>query len=154
MIYLASDHRGFELKAKIKGWLDESGREYVDCGALAYNAADDYPDFIAIAAEKVAQDPVGNRAIVLGGSGQGEAMVANRRKGVRAMVYYGGPVEVVRLGRLHDAANVLSLGAALGNTITETKALSEEDAKAAVEMFLSTEFIPEERHVRRISKID
>lgn len=154
MIYLASDHRGFELKANIKSWLDEEGREYVDCGALAYNAADDYPDFVAIAAEKVSQDPAGHRGIVLGGTGQGEAMVANRRKGVRAIVYYGGPVEIVRLGRLHNAANVLSLGAAPGNTIAEGAPMSDEDAKAAVMMFLNTEFIPEERHVRRIAKLD
>ena len=66
MIYLATDHRGFELKEKIKAWLTEWGLEYVDCGAMSYVVTDDYPDYIAIAAEKVAQDPVGNRAIILG----------------------------------------------------------------------------------------
>ena len=142
------------MKNKIKEWLGHMELEFVDCGASAYNEADDYPDFVALAAEKVAQDPVGNRAIVLGATGQGEAMVANRRKGVRAIVYYGGPVELVRLGRLHNAANVLSLGAAPGNTVAEGKPMSEQEAKDAVTMFLSTEFNPEERHVRRITKLD
>lgn len=154
MIYLASDHRGFALKNKIKDWLGVMELEFVDCGAKEYNESDDYPDFVAVAAEKVAQDPVGNRAIVLGATGQGEAMVANRRHGVRALVYYGGPVEIVRLGRLHNAANVLSLGAAPGNTVAEGEPMSDEDAKAAVTAFLTTDFVPEERHTRRITKLD
>jgi ribose 5-phosphate isomerase B len=154
MIYLASDHRGFALKNKIKSWLEEMHLEFVDCGATAYNESDDYPDFVAVAAEKVAQDPVGNRAIILGATGQGEAMVANRRHGVRAIVFYGGPVELVRLGRLHNAANALSLGAAPGNTIADGQPMSDDVAKEAVSVFLSTEFVPEERHVRRINKLD
>lgn len=154
MIYIASDHRGFALKEKIKSWLEELRVEFVDCGATAYNENDDYPDFVSLAAEKVAQDPVANRAIVLGATGQGEAMVANRRRGVRAIVYYGGPVEIVRLGRLHNAANVLSLGAAPGNTIAEGEPMSDAVAREAVALFLETEFVPEERHVRRIAKLD
>lgn len=154
MIYLATDHRGFELKEKIKTWLAEWGLEYVDCGATSYVETDDYPDFIALAAEKVAQDPVGNRAIVLGATGQGEAMVANRRRGIRAIVFYGEPLEMVRLGRLHNSANILSIGAAPGNTIAEGKPMTDELAKQAVKLFLDTEFETEERHVRRIAKID
>lgn len=154
LIYLASDHRGYELKEKIKAWLTEWGREFTDCGAASYNPDDDYTDFVAIAATKVAEDPVNNRGIVLGGTGQGEAMVANRRHGVRAIVFYGEPLEMVRLGRLHNAANVLSIGAAPGNTIAEGKAMSDELARQAVKLFLDTEFIQEPRHVRRIAKID
>src|SRR3990167_8808632 len=94
MIYLAADHRGFELKEKIKEWLKEWGYEYEDMGAFEYNADDDYPDFISKAAEKVSQDSDNSRAIIMGGSGQGEAMVANRYKGVRAAVFYGPPFQL------------------------------------------------------------
>ncbi len=154
MIYLASDHRGFELKKKLQAWLTELHLEYVDCGPMSYNEDDDYPDFVAQAAAKVSDDPINNRAIVLGATGQGEAMVANRRRGVRAIVFYGGSVEIVRLGRLHNAANVLSLGVAPGNTIAEGVAMDDALAKEAVALFLSTDFLAEERHVRRIGKID
>jgi ribose 5-phosphate isomerase B len=154
MIYLASDHRGFELKKKLQAWLSELQLEYVDCGPTSYNENDDYPDFVAQAAAKVSDDPINNRAIVLGATGQGEAMVANRRRGVRAIVFYGGPIDIVRLGRLHNAANVLSLGVAPGNTIAEGVAMDDALAKEAVALFLSTDFLAEERHVRRIAKID
>lgn len=145
MIYLATDHRGYALKEKIKTWLQEWQLEYVDCGAMALDPEDDYPDFVAIAAEKVSQDPVGNRAIVLGATGQGEAMVANRRRGVRAAVLYAFNEEVVKLSREHNSANVLSLGASL---------LSDDDAKRAIKLWLDTSFSDDERHVRRIAKID
>lgn len=154
MIYLATDHRGFALKEKIKEWLAEWGHEFVDCGATKLDENDDYPDFVAQAAAKVAEDPLGNRAIVLGATGQGEAIAANRRRGVRAIVFYGEPLDIVRLGRLHNAANVLAIGAAPGNNIAEGKAMTEELAKAAVRVFLETEFVDEPRHVRRIAKLD
>lgn len=154
MIYLATDHRGFALKEKIKTWLTEWGMEFVDCGNTKEDPNDDYTDFVAQAATKVAEDPVHNRAIVLGGTGQGEAMVANRRRGVRAIVFYGEPLEIVRLGRLHNAANVLSIGAAPGNTIAEGKPMADELAQSAVKLFLETDFIEEPRHLRRIAKID
>ncbi|HXK36643.1 MAG TPA: RpiB/LacA/LacB family sugar-phosphate isomerase [Candidatus Paceibacterota bacterium] len=143
MIYLATDHRGFTLKEKIKSWLTEWNLEYVDCGATSYNSEDDYPDFISIAATKVAQDPVNHRGIVLGGNGQGEAMVANRKPGVRAAVFYGGPDEMITMIREHDASNVLSLGASF---------ISEDDAKHAIKLWLDTPFSEEPRHVRRIAK--
>ncbi len=111
MIYLATDHRGYRLKEAIKQWLEEWKLEYVDCGAMTEDPEDDYPDFISIAAEKVAQDPVQNRGIILGGNGQGEAIVANRRRGVRAVVIYSFNEELITMTREHDAANVLSLGA-------------------------------------------
>ncbi len=144
MIYLATDHRGFELKEKIKAWLTEWGLEYVDCGAMSYVVTDDYPDYIAIAAEKVAQDPVGNRAIILGGNGQGEAIVANRRRGVRAAVYYGGPKDMLTMAREHDASNILSLGASFVG----------DEVKEMIKLWLDTPFSGDERHVRRIAKID
>jgi ribose 5-phosphate isomerase B len=144
MIFLASDHRGFELKEKIKIWLAEWDLEYTDCGASSYVPTDDYPDYVAIAAEKVSQDPVNNRAIVLGATGQGEAMVANRRRGVRAVVYYGGPSDIITLSREHNAANVLSLGASF----------IADDVKDMLKLWLDTSFSEDERHIRRISKID
>lgn len=150
MIHLASDHAGFELKEKLKAYLMELGYDVKDHGAFSFDAGDDYPDFIRPAAEAVAASPEIDRAIILGGSGQGEAMVANRLPGVRAAVFYGhtdGETfgNIVRLSREHNNANVLALGA---------RFLSEEDAKTAVTMWLDTLFSEEERHVRRISKID
>jgi len=144
-IYLASDHAGFELKEKLKGWLKELGYSISDEGAFSLVPDDDYPDYIRIAAKQVASDPDNSRAIVIGGSGQGEAIVCNREKGVRAAVYYGGPLEIVTLSRLHNNANVLSLGA---------RFVTVSQAEEAVKLWLNTEFPAEERHVRRISKID
>ncbi len=145
MIYLATDHRGFKLKEKIKEWLTEWGYPYVDMGAFVYDKDDDYPDFVHKAAQKVSQDPENSEAIVLGMSGQGEAMVANRYRGVRAAVYEGGSEEIIKLAREHNNANVLSLG---------TFFVNEEAAKKALEIWFKTKFTGEERHVRRINKID
>ncbi len=145
MIYLGSDHRGYELKEKIKSWLTGWGMDFVDCGPARLDPADDYPDYVAIVAEKVAQDPVGNRGIVLGATGQGEAIVANRRRGIRAAVLYAYNEDIIKMSREHNAANVLSLGASF---------LAEDDAKKAIELWLKTDFSGDERHVRRIGKID
>jgi ribose 5-phosphate isomerase B len=147
-IYIASDHAGFELKEKLREWLVKEGYELKDFGAFSYNDKDDYPDFIRGVAEAVAHDPEQSRGIILGGSGQGEAMAANRFKKVRAAVYYGGKEDAVKLSREHNDANVLSLGA---------RFLKEEEAKRAVKLWLQTDFNPEgenERHLRRIKKID
>ncbi len=144
-IYCASDHAGFELKGKLLLYSKELGFEVMDRGAYTYQADDDYPDYIALAAADVSADPDGARGIILGGSGQGEAMVANRFPRVRAAVYYGGTMDIVTLSREHNNANVLSLGA---------RFISEEEAKEAVRLFLTTEFTAEERHVRRIKKIE
>lgn len=144
-VYLAADHRGFELKEKIKAWLADWGYEFHDFGAFQYNPEDDYPDFIRKAAEAVANDPEQSRGIILGGSGQGEAMVANRHKGVRAAVYYGGSDKIIKLSREHNDANILSFG---------TFFLDEETIKKAVKLWLETPFGGEERHKRRIEKID
>lgn len=144
-IFLGSDHAGFLYKEKIKKYLEGLGEEVFDKGPSECNKDDDYPDFIAPVAREVSNDPKGSRGIILGGSGQGEAMVANRFKNVRAAVFYGGGDEIIKLSREHNNANILSLGA---------RFLSEEEALAAVQLWLKTSFSKEERHERRIEKID
>ena len=143
-IYLATDHAGFELKEYIRGRLEEAGYPVVDCGAFEYDASDDYPDYIEKAAEKVSEDSSA-RAVVFGKSGQGEAVAANRFKGVRAAVYYGGPLELITLSREHNDANVLSLGAGF---------ITENEAWQAVSAWLETQFSEAPRHIRRIQKTD
>lgn len=143
-IYLGSDHAGFELKEIIKEYLTSKKYEVEDMGALKYEAQDDYPDFVRPVALAVAKNPDKDRGIIFGGSGQGEAMVANRIKGVRAIVFYGGPMKIVDLSREHNNANVLSLGA---------RFITEEEAKMTVEFWLRTGFAGG-RHQRRIEKID
>jgi ribose 5-phosphate isomerase B len=152
MIHLATDHAGFDLKETVKIWLEQRGYEVTDHGAFEYDEEDDYPDFIALAAKEVAIDPE-SRAIIFGGSGQGEAIVANRFPGVRAVVFNGQyqptdgrdvPAEIIT-ARQHNDANVLSLGA---------RFLSEEEALEAIELWLETAFSGEERHLRRIQKTD
>ena len=141
-IYLATDHAGFELKEKIKAWLSENGYDVEDFGAYSLDADDDYPDFVSKAAEAVSQHP-DHRAIVLGGSGQGEAMVANRYPGVRAAVFYGGSDDIILLSRSHNNANILSLGA---------RFVAGDEALRVVKLWLATPFSDEERHERRIDK--
>ncbi len=144
MIYLATDHRGFELKEQIKTWLTEWGLEFEDLGAHTLDPADDYPEFVLPAARKVAEDPTHHRAIILGATGQGEAMAANRVRGVRAAVLYSDAPEVAKLTREHNDANVLSLGASfIGDA-----------ARNLVKLWLDTPFSGEERHARRIAEID
>lgn len=143
MLYLATDHAGFELKEKVKKYLQDMGYEIEDCGTSVLDPEDDYPDFISKAAEAVSKDSSG-KAIIFGGSGQGEAMVANKFPNVRATVYYGGSKDIIRLSREHNNANILSLGA---------RFLSEDEANEAVRLWLETKFTNEERHVRRIEKI-
>ncbi|MEK7613077.1 MAG: RpiB/LacA/LacB family sugar-phosphate isomerase [Patescibacteria group bacterium] len=143
-VYLASDHAGFDLKNILADFLREEGHEVEDLGPHTMNTSDDYPDYMRPLAEKVAQNK-GTFGIVLGMSGQGEAMVANRIKGARAAVYYGKDSEIVTLSRQHNDANVLSLGA---------RFISIDEAKDAVHEWLSTPFSEDERHIRRIQKID
>ena len=109
-IHLATDHAGLELKEKVKLYLLNLDYEVIDHGAYEYDALDDYPDFIFPCANAVSNDPE-SKGIILGGSGQGEAMAANRVKGVRAAVFYNGPDEIIKLSRQHNNANILSLGA-------------------------------------------
>ena len=141
-IYIGSDHAGYELKESLKAYLGDLGHSVVDEGAFALNEGDDYPDFIRPVAAAVAAN-AGSFGIVLGGSGEGEAMCANRTVGARAAAYYGGVMEIVRLAREHNDANILSLGA---------RFIKEDEAKEAVKLFLDTAFTGEERHVRRLGK--
>ncbi len=143
-IYLASDHAGYELKEALMVFLNERGYELEDCGAMAFEPGDDYPDYILPMAAKVAQNK-GTFGIAIGGSGQGEAIVCNRIKGARAAVYYGKSPEILKLSREHNDANILALGA---------RFLKQDEAKEAVLLWLTTPFPGEERHVRRIHKID
>ncbi len=143
MIYLASDHAGFELKEEIKKFLELKNIKYEDIGASKFEAQDDYPDFILPAVKKVAENP-NNKGIILGSSGQGEAIVANKVKGIRATVYYGGPKEILKLSKKHNNANVLSLGA---------KFIIKSDIPEIIETWINTEFRKEGRHMRRIQKI-
>lgn len=151
-ILIASDHAGFSLKEEIKKYLEEKGFEVKDFGASSFNADDDYPDFIVPLAKEISENS-DLKGIVLGGSGQGEAIVANRFKGVRAVVFNGQykpldgrevPQEI-KISREHNDSNVLSLGA---------RFLSLKDATEALDIWLSTPFSNEERHIRRIKKID
>ena len=109
-IHLSTDHAGLDLKNKIKESLINDKYNIVDHGAYEYNALDDYPDFIIPCAIAVAKD-LNSLGIILGGSGQGEAMAANRVKGVRAAVFYNGPIEIIKLSKQHNNSNILSLGA-------------------------------------------
>ncbi|MBI5912869.1 RpiB/LacA/LacB family sugar-phosphate isomerase [Candidatus Azambacteria bacterium] len=154
-IYLGADHAGFALKQKIKEFLEHAGYTVADMGAYTNNDGDDYPDFITAAADAVANDcikGIDSRGIIFGGSGQGEAMAANRIDGVRAAVFYGpstslgagsGPLEIIKLSREHNDANMLSIGA---------RFVSEQEALDAVKLWLDTPFSNEERHKRRIMK--
>ena len=142
-IFLASDHAGFELKQFLGTHLKDLDHEVEDCGALEMDPLDDYPDFIIPAAEKVAKDQ-NSRGIIMGGSGQGEAIAANRIKGVRAVVFYDGPVDIVKLSRTHNNANILSLGA---------RFITQERAAEVVDLWLKEPF-EGGRHKNRIDKLD
>ncbi len=146
-MYLATDHAGFPLKEEVKKYLEEKGQEVYDCGALTLELGDDYPEYMVQAAENVQKDAMHEPscAIIFGGSGQGEAIVANRFRHVRAIVYAGGNLELVKLGREHNDANVLAIGARF---VTLAEALQ------AIELFLVTPFSHVERHADRIIKID
>lgn len=159
-VYFASDHAGFELKNKLVEYVkDELGIETEDCGALEFDAADDYPHIIGTAARRLSNDVLqglDSRAILLGASGQGEAMVANRFKGVRAALYYGEAkapqtdaagkrLDMITSVREHNNSNALSLGA---------RFISLEEAQNVVKKWLETPFPGDERHARRVADID
>jgi ribose 5-phosphate isomerase B len=140
-IYLGSDHAGFELKQKIATHLRQLDHEVVDCGAHAFDPNDDYPAFCIAAAERAVADP-GSLAIVLGGSGNGEAIAANKVRGARCALASND--ETARLAREHNNANVLSLGARMH---------PEHDALRFVDVFVSTPFSGDARHARRIAQL-
>lgn len=140
-VHLGSDHAGLELKDRLVAWLREHGHEPVDHGPEVFDADDDYPVYCLRAAEAVASEPT-SLAVVIGGSGNGEQVAANKVAGVRAILAWS--VETAELGRLHNDANVISIGARIH---------SAEDAICFLEVFLSTDFTADERHQRRIAML-
>jgi ribose 5-phosphate isomerase B len=139
-IAIASDHAGFRYKGLLAQHLEQLGHSVVDFGTFSTDPVD-YPDFVHPAAKAVASGQC-ERGIVLGGSGNGEAMSANRHRGVRCALCYSE--ETARLARMHNNANMISLG---------ERMISEELARCIVEIWLDTEF-EAGRHVRRIEKLD
>jgi ribose 5-phosphate isomerase B len=159
-VYFAADHAGFDTKNRLVEYVrNELGHEVEDCGALVDDPQDDYPGIIAVAARKLSQDAAAgkdSRAIVAGGSGQGEAIVANRFKGVRCALYYGDPgnaqvdasgkrLDMLTSTREHNDANALSLG---------LRFLTLDQAKDALRRWLAAPFPGEARHTRRVAQID
>jgi len=140
-VYLGSDHAGFELKRHLIEWLTQAGHDPVDCGPSAERDDDDYPPYVMRAANSAVNDP-GSLGIVIGGSGNGEQIAANKIRGVRAAVAW--TEETAQLARLHNNANVLSLGARM---------YSIDDALSFARVFVETPFSGESRHARRLSEI-
>jgi ribose 5-phosphate isomerase B len=140
-VYLGSDHAGFELKARLVEWLASAGHEPLDCGPLSYVPDDDYPVYVMRAAQGVVDEP-GSLGIVIGGSGNGEQIAANKIPGIRAALAW--TAETAQLARLHNDANVLSLGARM------------YDVDAAIgfaKEFIGTAFSGEPRHARRLAEV-
>ena len=144
-IYIASDHAGFDYKKELIPFIESLGNDVIDCGADELNEEDDYPEFISEAARGVSGDPDNIRGVILGGSGQGEAMLANRFKGVRAAVYNTENLDIIRASREHNDANILSIGA---------RFITLEHAKEAVKLWLETEFPKQEKYARRIAQAE
>lgn len=159
-IAITTDHTGIEAIKELSLFLESLGHECVKFGPTTFDIADDYPDFIFPAARAVADNSC-DVAIIMGGSGQGEAMAANRIKGVRCAVFYGpvsakvaidaegtmsdDPYEIIKLSRQHNNANVLSLSA---------RFLTMDQMKQASQLWLETPITDVERHLRRIEKLD
>ncbi len=144
-ILLATDHAGFNLKNDIKDFLTTEGFEVEDMGAHVLDPEDHYPEIMVPLAMRLLQSETGTRAIVFGKSGQGEAMLMNRFPGVRTAVYYGKNIDIIRLSREHNDANVLSLAAGF---------LTPEEAREAVKLWISTPFSGDARHVKRNTMLD
>ncbi len=159
-IAITTDHAGFEALKDLKTYLESLGHECIDYGPTVFDAEDDYPDFMFPAARAVANG-VCERGVIMGGSGQGEAIAANRIPGVRTALFYGpvqakqpidaegtmsdDPYEIVKLSRQHNDANVLSLSG---------RFLALDEMKTALKIWLETPFSGAERHARRIRKLD
>ncbi|HEX5797318.1 MAG TPA: RpiB/LacA/LacB family sugar-phosphate isomerase [Candidatus Saccharimonadales bacterium] len=159
-IALSTDHAGFDQLKLLEKFLSEQGHQCVNFGPEKFDAEDDYPDFIFPAAEAVTNGEC-EVGIIMGGSGQGEAMAANRVKGVRCMVYYGpaqaaqaidaegkqsaDEYEILRLSRAHNNANMISIAA---------RFVSQSEIEKAVTIWLEEQFSGAERHERRIKKLD
>ena len=141
-VHLGSDHAGLDLKAHLTSWLTDHGYEPVDHGPFVYDAVDDYPPYVLRAAQAVVNDR-GSLGIVLGGSGNGEQIAANKVRGIRAALAYRP--ELAQLARAHNNAQVVSIGARM-NTV--------EEAREICEVFLTTPFSGEERHARRLAMVE
>ncbi|HXL89047.1 MAG TPA: ribose-5-phosphate isomerase [Streptosporangiaceae bacterium] len=140
-VYLGSDHAGFELKARLVEWLASAGHEPVDCGPPSYVPDDDYPVYVMRAAQGVVDDP-GSLGIVIGGSGNGEQIASNKIPGIRAALAWTD--ETAQLARLHNDANVLSLGARMYGI---------DAAIGFAKVFVGTAFSGEPRHARRLAEV-
>jgi ribose 5-phosphate isomerase B len=140
-IHIGSDHAGLELKAKLIEHLVADGHDVTDHGPYEYDALDDYPDFCIPAAEAVANDPA-SLGIVLGGSGNGEQMAANKVKGIRAALAWS--IETAKLARDHNNANVIAVGGRMHEI---------SFVKEIIDTFIASPFSNDERHIRRIKKI-
>lgn len=143
-IYIGSDHAGFEMKRNLTAFLIENKFEVYDCGPKQYDHEDDYPDFVSIVASSVSRDR-DSMGIVMGWSGTGEEIVANRFPNVRCAMFYGGNKHILTLARQHNDSNMLSLAAHF---------ITTQEAKEAVLLWLKTPFSGEPRHMRRIKKIE
>lgn len=151
-IFIGTDHAGYVLKEKLVSTLKLQGYEVIDKGAFEYNEVDDYPDFVIPVAREVSKDGDKAKGIILGGTGEGEAITANRFPHVRAVVYYGksesvvdNESDIIVRSRQHNNTNVLSLGA---------RYFTEDSMMEAVNLWLNTPFSFDERHIRRLAKID
>ena len=151
-IFIGTDHAGYVLKEKLVTFLKARGYEVVDKGALKYDENDDYPDFVIPVAREISKDSDKAKGIIIGGTGEGEAIAANKFPHVRAVVYYGKATPVVddesniiERSRQHNNSNNLSLAA---------RYLTEEDMMEAVNLWLNTPYSHDERHIRRLGKID
>ncbi len=158
-IAITTDHAGYEALKELKVFLESMGHECVDYGPQQFDEGDDYPDFMFPAARAVASGEC-ERGVILGGSGQGEAMAANRIAGVRCALFYGpavakmavdaeghmsdDPYEIIRLSRTHNDANILSLSG---------RFLTLDEMKQALRIWLETPFSGAQRHTRRIDKL-
>ena len=140
-IHIGSDHAGLELKDALVEYLESKGHSVTDHGPLQYDALDDYPDFCIPAAAATVADPT-SLGIVLGGSGNGEQIAANKVKGVRAALAWS--VETAKLAKEHNNANVVGIGGRMH---------SIDECKAIIDAFIETPFSNDERHIRRINKI-
>lgn len=142
MLYIGADHRGYNLKEKIKEYLTSQNMPFEDLGALRYEEDDDYPDFSALVAEKVAEKPEENRGILLCGSGAGVCIAANKFKNIRAALAYN--LEMAKAMRNDDDVNILCLA---------SDYIDAKNAAAIISIWLATHFSGEQRYSRRIQKI-
>jgi ribose 5-phosphate isomerase B len=140
-IHIGSDHAGLELKNELLAHLVNSGHDVTDHGPYKYDALDDYPDFCIPAAQAVAKDPT-SLGVVIGGSGNGEQISANKVKGIRAVLAWS--IETAKLGKEHNNANVVSIGGRMH---------SIDQCKEIIDAFIATPFSNDERHIRRINKM-